>query len=335
MGTAVLNGRTAGRAGLAAVLAGAIAVAYLHRDALDAAALDAWVRGAGAWGPVIYMGAYVVATVLSLPGAVLTFAGGALFGPAWGTFYSLTGATIGATAAFAIARYVAPDWAGRRTGGWTRRLVEGVEKEGWRFVAFVRLVPLLPFNLLNYALGLTRIRLSHYVLASCVFMLPGALAYTYLGYAGREALAGADGMLEKGLAALALLAAVAFLPRFVRQLRSGRAASGDGTLGAAELKARLDERQEILVLDVRPAADYAGGHVPGATNVPVESLPQRVSELQAWRDRPLAVICRTDRRSAAAARQLREQGFHNVLLVNDGMLAWEQAGFLVEKPRHG
>jgi uncharacterized membrane protein YdjX (TVP38/TMEM64 family) len=157
--------------------------------------------------------------MLWLPGAVFTLAGGALFGPIWGTLYSLTGATLGATAAFALARTFASGWVARRAGGWTRQLIEGVEQEGWRFVAFVRLVPLFPFNLLNYALGLTRIPLAHYVLASYVFMLPGALAYTYLGYAGREALAGADRMLEKGLAALALLAAVAFLPGFVRRLR--------------------------------------------------------------------------------------------------------------------
>lgn len=221
MGAPALNARTVGRAALVATLAISIVAAYLHRDALDLAALDGWVRGAGAWGAAFYMGAYAFAAVLSLPGALLTLAGGALFGPVWGTFYSLTGATIGATAAFAIARYAASDWVGRRAGGWTRSLIDGVEKEGWRFVAFVRLVPLLPFNLLNYALGLTRIRLAHYVFASYVFMLPGALAYTYLGYAGREAMAGADRVLEKGLAALALLAAVAFLPRFVRQLRGG------------------------------------------------------------------------------------------------------------------
>jgi len=114
---------------------------------------------------------------------------------------------------------LASDWVAQRAGGRTRQLVEGVEKEGWRFVAFVRLVPLLPFNLLNYALGLTRVPFAHYAIASFVFMLPGALAYTYLDYAGREAVAGAEGMLTKGLAALALLAAVAFLPRFVRRLR--------------------------------------------------------------------------------------------------------------------
>lgn len=329
-----MNARTVGRAALAAALAIAIVAAYLHRNALDMAGLDRWVRDAGAWGPAFYMGAYAIAAVLSLPGALLTLAGGALFGPVWGTFYSLTGATIGATAAFAIARYAAADWVGRRAGGWTRSLIDGVEKEGWRFVAFARLVPLLPFNLLNYALGVTRIRLAHYVFASYVFMLPGALAYAYLGYAGREAMAGADRVLEKGLAALALLAAVAFLPRFVRRLRGGFAGSADETFGAAELKARLDERQEIFVLDVRTVADYAGGHVPGAANIPVEALAQRVSELEAWRDRPVAVVCRTNRRSGAAARQLREQGFRNVLLVNDGMHAWEQAGFPVDRPGH-
>lgn len=328
-----LNARIVARVALIAALVIAIVAAWLHRDALDIVALDARIRDAGAWGPALFMGAYVLATVLSLPGALLTLAGGALFGPVWGTIYSLTGATVGATAAFVITRYVASDWVKRRAGGWVLSLIDGVEKEGWRFVAFVRLVPILPFNLLNYALGLTRIRLAHYMLASYVFMLPGALAYTYLGYAGREAIAGADSVLEKGLAALALLAAVAFLPRFVRRLRgsSPGAAGKTETLGAAQLKARLDECQTILVLDVRTVADYADGHVPGATNVPVEALPQRVSELAAWRDRPLAVICRTNRRSGAAARQLREQGFRNVLLVNDGMLAWQQAGFPVEK----
>ena len=82
-------------------------------------------------------------------------------GPYWGPFLSVTGATIGATVAFLIARYVAADWVAQRLGERLARLVEGVEAEGWRFIAFVRLVPLIPFNALNYALGLTRIRLSH------------------------------------------------------------------------------------------------------------------------------------------------------------------------------
>ena len=100
-----------------------------------------------------------------------------------------------------------------------KQLKEGVENEGWRFVAFVRLVPLFPFNLLNYALGLTRIRFLHYLLATYICMLPGAIAYTYLGYAGREAIGGGEDLIQKALLALALLAAVAFLPRIIRKFR--------------------------------------------------------------------------------------------------------------------
>ena len=329
MGTSALSGRTAARAALAAVVSVAILAAYLNRDALDAAALDAWLRQAGAWGPAFYIGVYVLATVLFLPGALLTLAGGALFGPIWGTFYSLTGATIGATAAFAIARYVASDWAARRAGPRARRLIDGVEKEGWRFVAFVRLVPLLPFNLLNYALGLTRIRLLHYALASYVFMLPGALAYSYLGYAGREALAGGEDLVRKGLIALALLGAIAFLPRLLRRFRGTPKPAPEPApdqISAAELKQRLDRREDIMVLDVRAAKDYAGelGHVDASLNIPLDQLPQRLAELDYVRERPIAVICRTNRMSGQAVELLRRAGFKRVQLVANGMLGWLQ-----------
>ena len=113
------------------------------------------------------------------------------------TVYSLTGATAGATAAFLIARYLASDWVNRRASGWIKQVIDGVEQEGWRFVAFVRLIPLFPFNPLNYVLGLTRISLAQYVVASFIFMFPGALAYTYLGYAGREAIAGGEDLISE------------------------------------------------------------------------------------------------------------------------------------------
>ncbi len=203
------------------LLAVAITAAVIYRGQLDAAALERWVKDAGVWGPALFMLIYLIAPALFLPGSILTLAGGALFGWAWGTLYSLTAATGGATIAFLIARYLASDWVARKTGGRLKQLIEGVENEGWRFVAFVRLVPLFPFNLLNYALGLTRIKLSHYVIASYIFMFPGALAYTYLGYAGREAVAGGEGLIQKGLLALALLAVVAFLPRLIRRFRKG------------------------------------------------------------------------------------------------------------------
>lgn len=207
------------RAGLLLVLAVGIGLAIYYRGAVDVEAVEGWVAAAGIWAPLLFMLAYVVATVFFLPGLVFTIAGGALFGPVFGTIYSLTGATVGAVAAFLVSRYVAGDWVREKAGGRLQKLMEGVADEGWRFVAFVRLVPLFPFNLLNYALGLTPIRLLSYALATFVFMLPGAAAYTYVGFAGREALAGGESVIRHVLLALALLAAVAFLPRIVKAVR--------------------------------------------------------------------------------------------------------------------
>lgn len=207
------------RASLLALLLTAIGVALYHAALLDPALVRQLAAQAGDLAPPLFVAGYALATLLFLPGSVLTIAGGALFGPVAGTLYSLTGATLGAALAFLTARYLASDWVARRTGGRLAEFVKGVEAEGWRFVAFVRLVPLLPFNLLNYALGLTRIALAQYVVASYLAMLPGAAAYTYLGYAGREALAGAGGLMQHGLIALALLAAALFLPRVARRLR--------------------------------------------------------------------------------------------------------------------
>ncbi|MBF0128159.1 MAG: TVP38/TMEM64 family protein, partial [Magnetococcales bacterium] len=92
----------------------------------------------------IFVLLYILATILFLPGSVLTLAGGALFGPWLGGSLSLAGATIGAGIAFLIARHLAGDWVVQRAGGMAGRLLAGVEAEGWRFVAFVRLVPIFP-----------------------------------------------------------------------------------------------------------------------------------------------------------------------------------------------
>ena len=220
-------------------LIGGIAITVTYRKQFNIAALESWLVGAGVMAPLLFIGIYAISTVLLLPGSVMTLVGGVLFGPIWGTFYNLTGATIGATVAFLVARYLASDLVSRRTGGRLRQLIGGVEAEGWRFVAFVRLVPLFPFNLLNYALGLTRIRLLHYVVTSYVCMLPGAVAYTYLGYAGRNAVMGGEDMIQKGFLALGLLAMSAFLPRLVRRLRQ----KPIRILSSIELKQRFDKKE--------------------------------------------------------------------------------------------
>jgi uncharacterized membrane protein YdjX (TVP38/TMEM64 family)/rhodanese-related sulfurtransferase len=309
---------------LVGLMAG-VTLAIIYRDQFDGAALEAWIRDAGPVAPLLFMLVYALAAVLFLPGSVITLAGGALFGPLLGTFYNLTGATLGATLAFLVARYLASDWVAKKTGGRVKQLINGVEGEGWRFVAFVRLVPLFPFNLLNYALGLTRLRLLPYIIATYVFMLPGAIAYTYLGYAGREAVAGGEGMIQKGLLALALLAVVAFLPRLIGTLRRGPMLETD------EFRRRRETEKDLLVLDVRTAEDFVGeqGHIDGAVNIPVEELQQRMDEIGNYIEQPVAIVCRTDRRSAKAALLLTEEGFADVHVVRGGMTKWIEAGLPV------
>jgi uncharacterized membrane protein YdjX (TVP38/TMEM64 family) len=271
---------------LMAALLGAIVWLALHREFLQAAALEQELARFGPWAPILFVSLYAFATVLFVPGSVLTVAGGALFGPVWGTLWNLIGATSGATLAFMIARYVASDWVAARAGERLARLIRGVEEEGWRFVAFVRLVPLFPFNLVNYAFGLTRIRLGEYVLASFVCMAPGALAYTYLGYAGREATSGQAGAIGKALLALALLAAVAFLPRLVRTVK------GQRFTDPATLKRRLESGEEVVLIDVRTADEFRGplGHIAGASNITIVELSVKIRELTEIKRQPIITI---------------------------------------------
>ena len=201
------------------LVASGIVIAILLRDQISVESLAARVSALGWYAPLVFIACYAVATVFFMPGILFTLAGGALFGPVYGTLYNLVGATLGATLAFLAARYIAYDWVAERTGNRLRQLVEGVEEEGWRFVAFVRLVPLFPFNLLNYALGLTRLRLSHYVITSFIFMAPGGAAYTYLGYAGREVASGGEDFIRKALLALAVIATIAFASRILMKMR--------------------------------------------------------------------------------------------------------------------
>jgi uncharacterized membrane protein YdjX (TVP38/TMEM64 family)/rhodanese-related sulfurtransferase len=303
-----------------------ITLVVTYRDQLDATAIQNWIEEAGNAAPLLFMFVYIVGTVFFFPGAVLTLLGGALFGPVLGTAYNLTAATIGAMLSFLVARYLASDWVEKKTGGKLKQLMNGVESEGWRFVAFVRLVPLFPFNLLNYGLGLTKIKFAHYSIATYIFMLPGAIAYTYLGYIGKEAATGGEGLIQKAMLALALLGFVAFLPRIIGSIRKG------AMLNVSVLKQRIDSGDDILLLDVRTAEDYDGeqGHIAGSTLLPLEQLEQRIDELNDYYEKTVVCICRTDRKSAKAAQILAEQGFADVHVAKMGMTDWIKNNYPVE-----
>jgi uncharacterized membrane protein YdjX (TVP38/TMEM64 family)/rhodanese-related sulfurtransferase len=312
------------------LLVAAVAVwLAFNRNRLDPALIESAMHGLGLWAPLGHIVLFALATILFVPDAIFGLLGGVLFGPFWGTALNLAGATLGAAAAFLVARYVAADWVRRKASGRLDRLITGVEAEGWRFVAFVRLVPLFPFNLTNYALGLTRISLKHYVLASLACMVPGTLAYTWLGHAGREAVAGNMAAIRYGLIALALLAAIAFLPRLLQRLRGQERPRW---VEVGELANRLKVAPGIAVIDVRGPDEFTGplGHIADASNMPVGELPKRLVEIDALKDRSVVLVCRTDKRSATAAMLLRDAGFRDVGVLRGGMEQWNQKGLPVE-----
>jgi uncharacterized membrane protein YdjX (TVP38/TMEM64 family) len=142
----------------------------------------AWVQGLGAWGAAVFVLGYVLATVAFVPGSLLTLGAGAIFGLGQGVILVLLGATLGASSAFLVSRYLARTAVERRLAGNPRfaTIDRAVGAEGRKIVFLLRLSPIFPFNLLNYALGLTRVRFADFVIAS-VGMIPGTVLYVYYG----------------------------------------------------------------------------------------------------------------------------------------------------------
>jgi uncharacterized membrane protein YdjX (TVP38/TMEM64 family) len=205
-----LRALVVGSALVAAVLAlGWLAGHYVQRFAL-------WVNGLGVWGPLVFVIGYAAAVVVFVPASILTLAAGAIFGVAPGTVYVFAAATLGASAAFLVARHLARDAVERRLAGNARfaALDRAIGAEGRKIVFLLRLSPVFPFTLLNYALGLTNVRFADYLLA-CVGMIPGTLLYVYSGkLAGDVAVLASGAPVEKGagyyvLVTVGLLATVA------------------------------------------------------------------------------------------------------------------------------
>jgi uncharacterized membrane protein YdjX (TVP38/TMEM64 family) len=192
----------------------------------DLAGLSRWIEAQGPLAPVVFVGGYVLAELLFAPALPLTLLAGLLFGPLWGTVYVSLASTLAATLAFMIARSALR----QRIRRWIasmprlRELDAAVAEHGWRIIIITRLVPLFPFNVQNFAYGLTRIRVTTYVLLSWICMLPGTIAYTLAG----SGLAQAAGHTQRTVMYLALagimLVALSLLPRWLeRQSRAAQA----------------------------------------------------------------------------------------------------------------
>jgi pyruvate/2-oxoglutarate dehydrogenase complex dihydrolipoamide dehydrogenase (E3) component/uncharacterized membrane protein YdjX (TVP38/TMEM64 family) len=165
------------------LIAAAIALVTLFPVGRWSLQLVGWIRGAGPAGAGVFAFVYVVATALLLPGSILTLGAGFAYGPILGTLLVSPVSVVAATLSFLLARFVARNWVSRKVARDPRfaAIDRAVGESGFKIVALVRLSPVLPFNLLNYALGLTRVTLRDYVLASTVGMFPGTVLYVYLG----------------------------------------------------------------------------------------------------------------------------------------------------------
>ncbi|MBD2694389.1 TVP38/TMEM64 family protein [Anabaena catenula] len=153
-----------------------------------------WIDSLGTIGAIAFIVIYIIATIAFLPAAILTLGAGVVFGVFWGSVYVFIGATIGAIAAFLIGRYVARNWVDKKIADNKQftAIDKAVSKKGFKIVFLTRLSPLFPFNLLNYALGITGVSFKDYFLGS-VGMIPGTIMYVYIGsFAGNIALIGTE-----------------------------------------------------------------------------------------------------------------------------------------------
>jgi uncharacterized membrane protein YdjX (TVP38/TMEM64 family) len=168
---------------------------HFHIQDILRKALD-WIAGLGPAAPLLFIAIYILACVLFIPGSILTLGAGVIFGVVKGSVIVSISATLGATCAFLIGRYLARDWVARKIEGNAKfKIIDAaVAREGWKIVGLVRLSPVFPFNLLNYAFGLTRVSLRHYFFASWIGMMPGTVMYVYIGsLAGNLAKIGVKG----------------------------------------------------------------------------------------------------------------------------------------------
>lgn len=208
------------------------------------AAMKGWIAGLGVWGPVVLALLYIVATVLFVPGTILTLAAGALFGLGVGTATVSVGSTLGASLAFLIARYGAREkvaqmaQGNRHFGAIDRAIDEG----GWKIVGLLRLSPAIPFNLQNYLYGLTPVRFWPYAVTSWVAMLPGTFLYVYIGHVTGAAI-GTDrqrSAAEWAMLAVGLLATVVLTVYVTR-------------LANRKLKEQVDEAGDEQAASATPA----------------------------------------------------------------------------------
>jgi uncharacterized membrane protein YdjX (TVP38/TMEM64 family) len=218
---ALCNLRRMGQALIALAVIGGIVAAWRWRGAFDPLALSALIRGYPA-APLVFLALQLLASLTFVPRSLLGLAAGIVFGVWWGLLWAALGSVIGAIAGFLLARYVHAAVFDRAR--WTRfaAVLDRAERGGWRMVTLIRLVPVIPHSLCNYALGLTRLRIADYALGSLLGQLPLTIATVDLGAAGERAMRGATDWLLPTLIGLGVLVLTVLIPALVRRRPGSR-----------------------------------------------------------------------------------------------------------------
>ena len=206
--------RLAGRLALVVVVLGGAVLLWARQGAVDAESIAQLIARYPA-APLVFLGIHVVASLIFFPRTVLAVAAGALFGAWAGTLWATLGSTVGAVAGFLLARYVNGGLLDLESMRRLGPLLLRAERGGWRAVAVLRLIPVIPHALTNYALGLTRLPLSAYAFGSLVGQLPMAIACADFGAAGERLAAGKAGWITPTLIGLAVLAVSSLVPKLV------------------------------------------------------------------------------------------------------------------------
>ena len=166
----------------------ATAITLYFLGGIDPEQLRVVLKRAGVWAPILYIGIYVIATALVLPSTVLNLLGGAFFGPWLGTLWTSLAAVIAAVITFAFTRTIGQEWVARKLGNKLQAMDVELQQGGVYYIFAIRLLPIIPYGLVNFAAGLTSISLRDYTLGTILGTVPGVLPFVLLGSSGIQAM---------------------------------------------------------------------------------------------------------------------------------------------------
>jgi uncharacterized membrane protein YdjX (TVP38/TMEM64 family) len=210
------------------LLAGGAVAAWRWKAVLDPITITAAI-GRYPAAPLAFIALHIAASLVFVPRTLLAIVAGLLFGVGWGIVWGVLGSVAGAVAGFLLARYLGSGFIGFQRASRVTPLLERIERGGWRAVALLRLIPIIPHSLANFGLGLTRLPLGAYAFGSFVGQLPLTIAYAELGAAGERLLIGGAGWIQPTLIGLAVLSLSLLSPAyFSRRSRRPAKAFGSG-----------------------------------------------------------------------------------------------------------